>query len=86
MGQKEIEEEIRVRKELSKLSDDIAEDIDLLVNEDVLENKKRGFILFIFDFSTGVTNYTSSIFSDDALEIMRFWLKTVEEANAKKSQ
>lgn len=77
-----IENELRVRKELNSLGDEIAPIIDDAINEGSLI-KKRGFIIFIIDYSTGVTHMGTSCNINDVQELLRFWVKTEDEKKLK---
>lgn len=77
-----IEHEIRIRKELDQLGEEVAPIFDDAINEGS-EVKKRGFVIFIIDYFTGVVHMRTSVNSDDALELLRFWVKTEDEKKLK---
>lgn len=78
-----IGDDFRTEKELSLLGESLNETIDLFINDDQLKIKKRGFVIFIVDYATGLAQMNTSCNLDDVTEMMRHWVAQMDESKKK---
>lgn len=76
-----LELEFAARKELIDLLGELCPALLEGINEDT-NMHRNGFILFLFNYPTGVTAYQTSINGDDAVALMRHWIAEYERQKA----
>jgi len=78
-----LSDNYKTEKELGILAEALNETIDLFINDDQLKIKKKGFVLFIIDYKTGVTQITTSCNPDDVIEMLRIYVQAEDDKKKK---